>query len=89
MGIEFTGSADRHGVPREDALYAMLHPDGTEEVDGLEGERTIVYVGPAHAQTEQRLEVIAAHHEPRTVVIFHVMHLSDLYRHLAPGGENQ
>ena len=50
----------------------------------------MVYVGRAHAQSEQRLEVIAALRPPRTMVIFHVMELSDLYRHLASEeGENQ
>ncbi|MGB5952036.1 MAG: hypothetical protein WBG57_05895 [Ornithinimicrobium sp.] len=89
MSIEFTPSAERHGVSREDALYAMLHPDGMEEVEGHEDETTFVYVGRAHAQSEQRLEVVAAHRPPRTVVVFHVMPLTDLYRHLLAEREDQ
>lgn len=89
MSIEFTASAARHGISPEDALYAMLNPDGTEEVEGREGETTIVYVGRQHAQTEERLEVIAAHRPNRTVTVFHAMALTDIYRHLLAEGENQ
>lgn len=85
MGVEFTPSADRHGIPREDAIYAMSHAEGVEEIPGRTGEVTRVYVGRAHAQTDRRLEVIAAHRPPRDIVIFHVMDLSDLYRHLKNG----
>lgn len=60
----------------------MTHAEGVEELEGNPGEVTRVYVGRAHAQTDRRLEVIAAHRPPRTIVIFHVMELSDLFRDL-------
>jgi hypothetical protein len=47
----------------------------------------VVCVGRAHAQTDGRLEVIVALRSPRTMVIFHVMELSDLCRHLVPQEE--
>lgn len=82
MGIEFTDSADRHGIPREETLYAMLHAEVTATVPGHAGETTLVYVGHPHGQTDRYLEVIAAITPPRGVTIFHSMPLTDLYRHL-------
>ncbi|MGC0273462.1 hypothetical protein ACO0LV_10780 [Pseudactinotalea sp. Z1739] len=89
MGVEWTLSADKHGVTREDALYAMMHAEATAEVDGEPGEQTIVYVGHPHEQTDRYLEVIAAHRPPRTIIIFHVMPLTDNFRHLLYEGEAQ
>lgn len=80
--VEWTQSAARHGIAREDALYAMIHHEATAELEGNPGERTVVYVGHLHGQTDRYIEVIAAHREPRTVVIFHAMELTDVYRHL-------
>lgn len=82
MGIEFKGSADRHGIPREDTLHAMMNAEATATVPGYPGETTTVYVGHPHAQTDRYLDVIAATHPPHGVVIFHSMPLTDVYRHL-------
>lgn len=64
----------------------MTHAEAVAELDGHPGETTIVYIGHPHAQTDRYIEVIAAHRKPRTVKIFHVMPLSDLYRHLLTEG---
>lgn len=82
MGMEFKDSADRHGIPRRDTMYVILHPVATEEIAGHPGETTMVYVGHPHAQTDRYVEVIAAIRPPRDLVIFHSMPLTDLYRHL-------
>lgn len=87
MALEFASSADRHGVPREDSLHAMLNAQASVEVEGLPGETTVAYVGHPHSQTDDYIEVIAAHRPPRTVVIFHSMPLTDLFRHLLHEGE--
>lgn len=87
MGIEFANSADKHRIPREDSLYAMLHAAASEEVDGEAGVQTVVYVGHPHDQTDEYLEVIAALHPPWTVVIFHAMPLGDLFRPLLNEGK--
>lgn len=76
-------SAARHAISREDALYAITHAVGSAELDGPAGQSTVVYVGHPHAQTDRYIEVIVAQRRPRTMVVFHVMELSDLYRHLA------
>lgn len=60
----------------------MLHAEVSVEVDGCPGAVTTVYVGHPHAQTERYIEVIAEVNPPDGVKIFHVMDLSDMYRHL-------
>jgi len=85
--VEWTRSADKHHVPREDALHALMNLEVSAEIDGEPGEKTIVYVGHPHGQTERYIEVIAAHRPPRTIVIFHVMPLTDAFRHLLHEGE--
>jgi len=89
MGVEWKRSADKHGIPHEDALYAMMHAEVSAEIDGEPGEQAIVYVGHPHGQTDRYLEVIAAHRAPRTIVIFHVMPLTDMFRPLLNEGEAQ
>lgn len=88
MGVQFTDSADKHGISHEDALHAIMHAEGSAEVEGNPGELTMVYVGHPHGQTERYIEVIAAHRKPRTIVIFHVMPLSDLFGYLLDGGKS-
>lgn len=87
MAVEWARSADKHSVPREDALYAMVNAEVTAEVEGRPGEVSIVYLGHPHGQTERYLEVIAAHRPPRTVEIYHVMPLTDNFRYLLNEGE--
>ena len=82
MAVRWASSADKHVIPREDALYAISHAAGQAQIEGGAGEVTIVYVGHPHGQTDRYVEVIAALVPPRDLVIFHVMELSDLYRHL-------
>ena len=57
------------------------------ELDGKPGEVTKVYVGHPHGQTDDYIEVIAAHRPPRTIVIFHSMPLGDLFRDLLNEGD--
>lgn len=87
MAIEWASSADKHEIPREDTLYAMLHPEVTAEIVGRPGETTTVYIGHPHPQTHRYIEVIAASRPPNTVVIFHSMPLTDVFRYLLTEGE--
>lgn len=87
VAVEFLSSADKHGIPREDAVYAMMHHQKSAVIVGRPEEETVVYVGHPHGQTERFIEVIAAHRPPRTIVIFHAMPLTDMFRHLIYEGE--
>ncbi|KFD43960.1 MULTISPECIES: hypothetical protein [Cellulosimicrobium] len=77
MAIRWTGSADKHGIAREDALHAMLnHYLVVEEFDEprVEGaSRPDLYIGPPRRLGGDLLEVMAERVPPRDVVIFHVM----------------
>ena len=81
VAIEYTNSASKHGISHEDALYAMLNAEAIEVVPGRPGEVTRVFVGHPHPQTDRYIEVLAAQRGD-DFVVFHVMPLSDLYRHL-------
>lgn len=84
MPINWTSSSDKHGIPHEDALYAISNATGTQPTRStIPGWTATVYVGHPHAQTDRYIEVIVATRPPRDMTIFHVMPLSDLYRHLA------
>lgn len=85
--MEWSRSADKHGITREGALCAMMQAEVTAEIEGEPGDQTIVYIGHPHGQAERYLEVIAAHQPPRTVVVFHVMDLTDQFRYLLHEGE--
>jgi len=62
----------------------MLNAVGREEVEPrFQGETVIAYVGPPHEGALRNIEVLAAHREPNTIVIFHAMELTDNFRHLA------
>lgn len=87
MGVEWTDSADKHGIPHEDVLYAMANAEASAEIEGHPEETTIVYVGHPHGQTSRYLEVIAANRPPRELIIFHAMELTDTYRWLLDEGK--
>ncbi|WP_026373827.1 hypothetical protein [Agrococcus lahaulensis] len=86
MGIHYTASAAKHGIPEVDAIYAMLNHEGQVDQRGRDARTVKVFVGHPHAQTDRYIEVIATM-DGSDVVIFHAMPLSDIYRHLlAPDG---
>lgn len=89
MAVEWARSADKHGVAREDALHAMVHAEISVEIDGEPGESTVAYIGRPHEQADRYLEVIAAHRPPRTIVVFHVMPLTDKFRYLLYESDDQ
>ena len=76
MGIRWTTSSAKHGVRREGALHAMLHPVyrvspyGDSRVEGLGAPD--LYIGPG--QDGVVLEVmVAVEPATRTLWVFHVM----------------
>jgi hypothetical protein len=81
MAITWAESADRHGIPHEEALYAMSHvhaayPDFQAPRGGFKRSPTL-FIGPSRYGT---LEVIAIVTPPADVHIFHVMTLRESTR---------
>lgn len=78
-------SSRKHGVPKGDQIFAILNANFTAELDGeaLVG-RIMLYISPAHAQTDRELEILV-HEYPETgqeAVIFHAMELGPKFRRL-------
>jgi hypothetical protein len=82
----WTTSTGKHGVPRGEAQYAMLHPTFVQDLE-RNGDGTVnrLFIGPNHAQTDRRLEVIVrvvVDGSGRQAVVFHVMPLGPKFRKL-------
>ncbi|ARD41304.1 hypothetical protein [Actinomyces gaoshouyii] len=85
MGFEFTTSADKHGISRVDAEYAVVHNVGYIEITARRrGTRSFMFVGLPHPHAMRYLEVGVSVDGRGTRIIFHVMEVTDLYRDLIP-----
>ncbi len=74
MPVQWTSSADTHGLPHDEVLYAMTHATVERQwPPAREGHATVprLYVGPSRFGT---LEVLAEVGD-RSVLIFHAMRL--------------
>jgi hypothetical protein len=83
VAVTWSESAAKHGIPREEALYAMSHADGMypnfqPPRPGFHRAPTL-FIGPSRYGT---LEVIAIVTPPGEVFVFHVMALRDSTRNL-------
>ncbi len=77
MAIRFAASADKHGVPREDALYAManaLHSEREFDEPRVPGHgKPTLFIGPSRKLGGPLLEVMVEITPSRDMFIFHVM----------------
>lgn len=76
MGTRWASSADKHGIPHEDALYVMRHPRilivGFDDSRVPGGRRPDLFIGVDRHGRE--LEVMAlVDREARDALVFHVM----------------
>ena len=81
MAVTWSESADKHNVPRDEALYAMsqahaIFPNFQPARGGFNRSPTL-FIGPSRYGT---LEVIAIVTPPTDVHIFHVMPLRESTR---------
>lgn len=85
MRFDFTDSADRHGVPRADAEYVVLHHVDYEIIESRRrDEAAFMFVGLPHPQALRYLEAGVSVDGRGRRTVFHVMEVTDLYRHLVP-----
>lgn len=86
----WTESADKHGVPRADAVYAIMHATFVGRPDP-DDPAIVLYIGPEHAQTERELEILSRDRsgEGRDHLIYHVMPLGPLFRRFREENPNE
>lgn len=87
VAMKFTDSAGKHRIPQADAIHAVVNAEASAVIEGRQGEEARVFVGHPHPQTDRYIEMIVSQRGP-DFVVFHVMPLSDLYRHLLQGRES-
>ncbi|MEU4387602.1 hypothetical protein [Promicromonospora sp. NPDC023805] len=81
MAVTWAPSADKHGIPHDEALYAMLHAEAVYEDfepprEGFQSSPTL-YIGPSRYGT---LEVMVTVTPPSGINVFHVMRLRESTR---------
>ena len=84
MTPRWTGSTDRHGVPRGEQIHAMLHPTYVAELVDEQPEtgHITLFIGHPHPQTDREVEILV-HEFPDTgeeAVIFHAIPLGPKFR---------
>jgi hypothetical protein len=85
-------SADKHGIPRADQIYALINATYKVELadERIDGGAVWLYIGPPHAQTDRELELLVnVYSDGREALVFHTMPLSARYwryREENPGG---
>lgn len=84
MTPRWTDSSDKHQVPRDDQVYAIVHPTYSARVPDEEkgGGQVWLYIGHPHPQTDREIEVlVSVYQDGREAIIFHAMELGPKYRH--------
>ena len=75
--VTWSDSADKHGIPREDAIHAMVNAyhreDEFQEPREPGRGRPTLYIGPPRQLGGPLLEVLAELRPPRDIHVFHVM----------------
>lgn len=80
MAVTWTQSADKHGIPHDEVLYAMSHATKVVREFGTPRVGTTaptLFIGPSRYGT---LEVLAVITPPASVRIFHAMPLRETTR---------
>ncbi len=80
MGVTWAASADEHGIPHDEALYAMAHARVVVREFGEPRVGPVaptLFIGPSRFGD---LEVLADVSPPDRVWIFHVMRLRESTR---------
>ena len=77
MSVTWAESADKHGIPHEDALHAIgnaYYVESEFEEPRLPGRvRPTLFIGPPRQPGGPMLEVMVEVSPPRDLHIFHVM----------------
>lgn len=83
MAPRWLGSSEKHGISRQDQVYAMVHANYSARLAGesLDDGDVWLYIGNPHAQTAREIEIlITVYPDGRESVVFHAMNLGPKYR---------
>lgn len=75
MAVDWAHSAGRHGIPRDEVLYAIANAHRVVAEFGrprVGGEPVTLFIGPSRMGT---LEVLVVMRPPRGLWVFHAMPL--------------
>lgn len=91
MAPIWTASTSKHGVPRHEAIFAIVHasfiatPVDTKS-PARSGGVVRLYIGPANDLTSREIEVLVEEFsDGREAVIFHVQPVSDKWNTFRKG----
>ncbi len=83
MAPRWAHSTDKHGIPRDDQVYALINATYKAKVEAETPDdgQVWLYIGPPHAQTEREIEIlVATYPHGRESLVFHAMELGPKYR---------
>lgn len=82
MAPIWRSSTRKHGVPRAEAINAIMNATYSDELAGEVSEGYLMlYIGRPHQQSQRELEVLVHHFgDGREAVVFHVMELGPKFR---------
>lgn len=79
----WTESSDKHQIPREDQVHAIVHANYKARLDSekLDDGDVWLYIGNPHAQTDREIEVLVnVYPDGREALLFHAMALGPKFR---------
>lgn len=85
MAPRWAESANKHGIPRADQIYAIVNATYKARIadEGVEPGEVWLYIGCPHPQTEREIEVLVkTYSDGRAALIFHAMELGPKFRRL-------
>jgi hypothetical protein len=81
MAPRWADSSFKHGIPRADQAWLLVHPTYSHPLVKTEEEALWVYIGNPHPQTEREVEILVwVFNDGREALVFHAMELGSKYR---------
>lgn len=83
MAPLWTKSSSKHGIPRGDQIWAMLHANYQADLPGESPDDGCVrlIIGHPHEQTDREIEMLVnIYTDGRQAIVFHAMDLGPKFR---------
>jgi hypothetical protein len=83
MTPRWTSSSLKHGVPRADQVWAMVHATYSARLtdESIDDGEVWLYIGHPHAQTDREIEIlVTVYPDGREALVFHAMELGPKFR---------